>query len=506
MLRFALAALVAAWTESAAGHGQCSASQSVDASCLPVNGAEAGGDEAAFLQQFAGVIGARKDALILGARQSEQIAGHEVRSSTPPGSSDGQATRQRLVWQGRQVVARPRAEDASKVKTRPFGVRALDFALGGHQDVETADTVASVQQILLVYFILFMPLIAAWMGASYAGTATKHYGIFTLCMFSTFTVTYDLANQALCAWMGSPMGLAAIQAFGTFLGMGMWAACQRKEGPLLCWLSCMSVLRWLPAAMAFVAYQLANHWVSYTCSLSERVVFMNLTPAVTLVIELAIMQPHLRSKVSVKICVALVAMVVGAVLFGAQYAGFSGVGMLSASLLLFTAIPYRILQRWLLLETNDLSVPLLCSFDGLLLIVPSWLVAQSSLEGSVMQNLSDWLSVPHLALVLVLSTISLAGGHASSLLILRGAPATHFQVIYNMANFFIVLLGALLFADPIFEYPLVGIGIAVSLSGGAAYSLLAAPPSPGEEDDGKTTCARLSDRIIEDRIKAAEDS
>jgi len=278
----------------------------------------------------------------------------------------------------------------------------------------------------------------------------------------------------------------------------VWAACQRKEGPLFSWLSCMSVLRWLPAAMGFVAYQLANHWVSYTCSLSERVVFMNLTPAATLLAEMAIMQPHLRSKVSVKICVSLGAMAAGAVLFAAQYAGFSGVGVVSASLLLAASIPYRILQRWLLLECNDLSVPLLCSVDGLLLVVPSWLVASSSLEGYVMQNLSDWFSTPYIAVVLFLSTISLAGTHASSLLLLRGAPATSFTVIYNMANFSIVLFGALLFQDPIFESPLVCAGIAVSLSGGAAYSFLttppSAPPTPGEEGDGK------------DNSKAAEES
>merc|ERR1719507_1203302 len=96
--------------------------------------------------------------------------------------------------------------------------------------------------------------------------------------------------------MGSPMAITAIQALGCFIGTGLWTACLQNRESLLSSKPWTALTRWMPAALAFVAYQLVNHEVSYACSLSERVVFMNLTPVITFMLEMVIMPPHLRSK------------------------------------------------------------------------------------------------------------------------------------------------------------------------------------------------------------------
>merc|ERR1740121_2794327 len=116
------------------------------------------------------------------------------------------------------------------------------------------------------------------------------------------------------------------------------------------------LLRWMPAALGYVAYQLINHEVSYLCSLSERVVFLNLTPAITLLLESVLMPPNQRTKATTPVVVSLLLMVVGAIVFSLEYPDFTVSGLLAAASMIAAAIPYRLLQRWLLLACPELPL------------------------------------------------------------------------------------------------------------------------------------------------------
>jgi len=305
-----------------------------------------------------------------------------------------------------------------------------------------------------------------------------------VCTFCAFSITGNVTNQTLAVWTGAPVALAAIQAFLTFIILGTWFAWTRGESFRFDERFWHMLVKWFPASVACAVYDLFSHWVSYTCSLSERVVFMNLTPMITLLIEMAIMPLHLRVKTSYTVWISLGAMVVGAVLYSLEYADFTATGLLAASMMVCTAIPYRILQRLLLMVCPDLPVPLLNSVDALVLLAPSFITARVN-DSDLSQSLATWLTSPRIAIMLLLSSVSFAGGHLVCLKLLRDASATSFQVVYNMANFVLVLVSALLFQDELFQSPLVVIGISLSLSGSLAYSLTISATKGGKDEDSE---------------------
>jgi len=506
------ALVIVAWAVSVVGateSGSCSTDRGAGTPCILADSVDAGSDDTSLLQQswqvdthlasdasvaafgiaHLSVIkkddGSTTEALVhsvQGHRRSDQSATREHAESRAGEALGG--------LQGQHLSLPPKRKSSESVG-HSLSMRALNFALGD-EDVVDLGSVSNVQQTLILYALLFFPIIAAKVSLGFGGQVDKGYRISLTCMYCAFSVTSNVTNQTLAAWMGAPNAIAAIQSFLTFILFGTWAAWTRGESLRFDKQFCYMLVTWLPASAAFAAYSLSSHFVSYSCSLSERVVFMNLTPAITLLIEIVIMPLHLRTKASYKVCISLGAMVVGAVLYSLQYTNFTAAGFLSACMMICTAIPYRILQRLLLIACPDLPLALLTSVDGLVLFAPSLIIAEAQ-DPNLWQSVATWLTSPRIVTMLLLSFVSFAGLHFVGLAFLKGAPATSFQVLYNMANFLLVLISALLFQDRLFDLPLVVIGISVSLSGSLAYSLLTGSAGNyGKEEDSEASSATAS--------------
>mmetsp|Transcript_112073 Transcript_112073/g.282118 ORF Transcript_112073/g.282118 Transcript_112073/m.282118 type:complete len:529 (+) Transcript_112073:122-1708(+) len=500
----------AAYVVGAAESGSCSTSRGAGTPCTLADLVDAGSEETSLLQQSWQVNGHTPSHVSVAAFGTAHLPVNKkddgsmtealVHSMQGHRRSDQSAARDHAEsrveealgrLQGQHLSVLPPKRKSSESVGHSLSMRALNFALGD-EDVVDLGSVSNVQQTLILYALLFFPIIAAKVSLGFGGQVDKGYRISLTCMYCAFSVTYNVANQTLAFWMGAPNAIAAIQSFLTFILLGTWAAWTRGESLRFDKQFCYMLVTWLPASAAYAAYQLSSHLVSYACSLSERVVFMNLTPAITLLIEIVIMPLHLRTKASYKVCISLGAMVVGAVLYSLQYTNFTAAGFLSACMMICTAIPYRILQRLLLIACPDLPVPLLTSVDGLVLFAPSLIIAEAQ-DPNLWQSVATWLTSPRIVTMLLLSFVSFAGVHIVGLAFLKDAPATSFQVLYNMANFLLVLISALLFQDRLFDLPLVVIGISVSLSGSLAYSLVAGSAGEdGKEEDSEASSATAS--------------
>jgi len=332
--------------------------------------------------------------------------------------------------------------------------------------------IASASDILSVFLIMFTPIILAWAIYYYRGKKREHYAVLgplTLCAVS---IGSDLVNQSLAVVMSSPSAIAAIQAGTLAVSAGVWfLGVDLRKLPSL---DLQPLLLWLVVALFFAVYQLLSHQVSYYCSLSEGIVFLNLCAPCVLLAELSTMPEGLQPRVSFNSKMALSLVVVGAILFSIQHPQFTPMGLLVAFALVVVSVPYRLLQRRLLGAVSSMPVSLMAFVDGLMLMVPCVAIAFTQYE-DFEADLVAWLSEPSIVLMLCLSMATFVGGHVFSLLMLSANSATSFMVTNNMASFVTAFLGACFFGENLTANPFVFVGLVVSLVSSLWYSFEAQP-------------------------------
>lgn len=333
--------------------------------------------------------------------------------------------------------------------------------------------IASLRQIIWTFALVLGATAAAWLAIYRYCTLEKYYSVLLPPTLCALILCVDLVNQSLSALMRSPMSITFVQALSLTLLTGSWTLVQEGLRPSR--ITLRPLARWTIAATAFAVYQLMNHQVFYACSLSERVIFQNLVPPLTLVLEAVAMPPALQQKVTWPALLSLAAMVLGAGIFSLEYTDFTSRGLLAAGSMVVMAVPYRLLQRWLLAECREVQLPLLACMDGLFLIGPSSALMAINHEHSW----NRWLSSDGIALMLCLSTLAWTCQHLCVLMILRVGSATSYQVYYNMSNFAVILFAVAFFGEDLLSRPLVLVGIVISLAGGMAYSVskTSEPPS-----------------------------
>eukprot|EP00440_Ansanella_granifera_P055487 gb/GFBE01060150.1/.p1 GENE.gb/GFBE01060150.1/~~gb/GFBE01060150.1/.p1 ORF type:complete len:536 (+),score=95.37 gb/GFBE01060150.1/:1-1608(+) len=384
----------------------------------------------------------------------------------------------------------------AKVRTRSLPILPHDVNATA-VDVE----VATPQIIVSVYLLMYVPLGMAWAYFFHYGSQDKHYLALVPVTLCAFIIGLDLVNQSLSALMEAPMALTTIQASFMCVATGLWtlashiyasfvgetAKHEDKEDeaasssrvphemalyPLSCGIVLPTLCKWMPSALWFSAYQLVNHEVSYYCSLSERTVFMNLCPLVALFVEPLVLPSRVENLVHASFSskMALITMAFGAVLFSLQYPDFTSDGVRSAVLLVAVVVPYRLLQRVLLVDCKQVPATFLCCFDGLLLIVPSAILTALN-ETKSYDYWHVWLHNPSIMLMLGLSLFASIGNHLAVLYLLKVSSATSSLVFTNLASFVVVFEGIFFFSDPVLKAPLVIIGIVFSLAGGLWYAV-----------------------------------
>jgi drug/metabolite transporter (DMT)-like permease len=272
-------------------------------------------------------------------------------------------------------------------------------------------------------------------------------------------------NQSLIVVLETPNLITAIQAFSMALATCLWFLVM--ERPALQAMPIGKLSRWLVVAVLFAVYQLLNHWVYATCSLSERTVFTNLSPLISLALERLVMPAALKPQVSFGGKMALSLMVVGSVLFSIQNPSFTVEGIGTAMLLLLGTVPYRLAQRHMLAEGQEIPLTVLACIDGLVLAVPSSIISAS-------RHTHFWSlyesSEASIFFMLVLSITTFIGLHISGLAMLRLGSATTYLVFSNIAGLVTIGLGILFFGDRALGTTLACIGLLANVASGIWYS------------------------------------
>eukprot|EP00930_Biecheleria_cincta_P013164 TRINITY_DN11884_c0_g1_i1.p1 TRINITY_DN11884_c0_g1~~TRINITY_DN11884_c0_g1_i1.p1 ORF type:complete len:575 (-),score=88.86 TRINITY_DN11884_c0_g1_i1:99-1823(-) len=363
-------------------------------------------------------------------------------------------------------------------------VETTAFADAKYQTNATNDVVVHVDiaepnDIVSVYVMMFVPMLMGWFYYWHRPSDRLYSNLLQLSV-TALSVGNVLVNQSLCVLMKAPMALTAVHATAMMTG-GLVLACVQRclirpaaalqafsvDSPASC------LYRWLPASMAFAAFQVMDHAVSYYCSISERTVLGNLSPMLSMMLEVHLALflaswPKTRNEVSLSSKMALLAMVFGALVFALQYPDFNSVGVSTAMFQNITHIVYRLTQRYLLGSMTGVSVAELCALDGLVLLLPSALVSMYDTQG-FWTSWGIWLNNPSVVAMLFLSSGCYAMGHFTVILMLRASTATALVVMTNVANALCVILGIYFFGDNDFERPMAFVGIMVSIAGGCCF-------------------------------------
>jgi len=305
----------------------------------------------------------------------------------------------------------------------------------------------------------------AWLALARNDCGDRWYPALLAITVVTCHSCFDMANQSFSAIVHAPNAITALHALLLVVLSCIFALfCDWRRS-----MNSAGLMRWTLVAVTFTVFQLVNHLVSYTCSLSERIVFMNLCPLVSLGAESFLMPPDKRPRLTVSSTVALALMVVGAVVFASEKRNLTATGLLCASLLVVTAVPYRLSQRFLLSSTcATMPVGLLAAMDGAALFIPSAAVSSISMERGVFE-LQRWLSVGSVVMLIALSSVTFAASHIIGLLLLKVNTATSYLVFLCIANSFIVVGSLVLFHEALGSV-WVAMGMVVSLGSGLWYA------------------------------------
>mmetsp|Transcript_36995 Transcript_36995/g.81262 ORF Transcript_36995/g.81262 Transcript_36995/m.81262 type:complete len:506 (-) Transcript_36995:9-1526(-) len=356
-------------------------------------------------------------------------------------------------------------------------------------------SIATPDSILLVMFTIFAPVILGWVAYLETGRPESLYVVLLPLSLCSTMIADNFVQKALAVVTDAPMVVTAVQAVAVGVIGLLWSIVQFHKQSLSLSEIKRPLMLWALVAVMFTVYQLFNHLVALLCSLSERTVFMNLCPIFSLVIETTLMPQKLQVETSWQSKTALAMMVMGALIFSAEYPDLTLVGSAVGLVMTLCVVPYRLAQRYVLSECLGLPIMLLVFYDCSFLAVPSSIIAVHD-QPHFWRSLSGWISHESVPVMLVLSLFTFATNHICALALLRVSSATSFQVLQNFSNFLVVGLGVVFFRDKVLSSPLVSSGIIVCLLGGLWYAV--------ESNKLSTVAAAAaSAQKIEERLNAA---
>ena len=274
-------------------------------------------------------------------------------------------------------------------ETAPFVHAEYQGAKG--KAVEVKVEIATTSEIVSIYLLLFVPLLMGWVYYWYGLTTGSGqdalYQLLIQLSVGATSIGSVIANQSLCILTREPMALTFLQAFGLCtagLMVSAFQACStsRKNATRN---GLLGLVKWTPAAIAFCAYQLADHFLSNNSSISERTIVGNLGPVVGLIAEVTLpgyffVNAQGKTHASLSSKMALFSTVFGATIFVLQDPDFNWIGIETSSIWTLAHVVYRLLQRALLGRLgDDVPVAWMLAWDGFLLCIPAFLMAGESL-------------------------------------------------------------------------------------------------------------------------------
>ncbi|CAE7039181.1 tal [Symbiodinium natans] len=362
-------------------------------------------------------------------------------------------------------------------ETAPFVHAEYQGAKG--KTVEVKVEIATANEIVSIYLLLFVPLVMGWVYYWSTGCEQDvlYQQLIQLSVGAT-SIGNVIANQSLCILTREPMALTFLQAAGLCVAGLVVSACQvcmaKPNVQHSAEHAIAGLCKWTPAAVAFCAYQVADHFLSNNSSISERTIVGNLGPVVGFIVEVTMpsmfaLSVSKKSTASLSSKMALFCTVFGATIFVLQDPDFNWIGIETSSIWTLSHVLYRLLQRALLGRLDDLPVSWMMAWDGFLLCIPAVFMSGES-AASIWSGWQIWVSNSQVLILLLLSTLSFASGHFVTICCLKSCSATLTMVIANIATTLCLVQGILFFGDRDFQQPLTVVGMMINLFGGLWYA------------------------------------
>ncbi|CAE7449117.1 unnamed protein product, partial [Symbiodinium pilosum] len=374
-------------------------------------------------------------------------------------------------------------------------------------DIAVVVRIAQPRQVITLYLFIFVPLSMAWIYYYYRGSeSASRQQLFLLLLqisVAALNLGTTLVNQSLCVLMKAPMMITAMQS-ASMLVFAIAATVVHfsihHTRPILANLR-RDLMLWLPAAIAFGVFQLADHFEANFCSLSERTVFGNLAPVCGLFLELSLssfMQRHDRSEkaaASFASKMALALKVFGATVFALQYPDFNAKGMEVSTYYVISMVIYRLVQRCILGHI-DSPLTLLTAVDAVACFVIAAILSRNEVA-DMSKSLHIWWNNGSVTTMLFLSFITFSVGHWATLHLVNADTATATMVITNISSGFSVFQGILFFDDHDFQRPMAFVGIMIVILAGIWWtvnqSLMSANDEVMEKQSEDTGASASSD-------------
>lgn len=320
-------------------------------------------------------------------------------------------------------------------------------------------------QVLMVCVVTIVVIAAGWgfywwLVRNGESDFTKSCKIVLVCLsYGTCSWGMSVVNKALVVALDAPTLVTGAQMVMTTIGTLVLARSQlggpRKE-----------IMRWSFVPFIFFGILVSSFFAYKYLTLSMLMIIRNVSPLITLPIEYAVMPAEKCPNVNKMMIVALLLGMVATLVYCEQLT-ISLLGCFFALLNLVLAITDRVVQRRLLTtDCQNLTTEMAMFLNNSIGMIPTVIMALALGEFAKV-NLKVWFcSVT--TIILLLSGVIGTGICYFALAAQREITATSFFVLQNAVRMAVVLVGVVVFLDPI-GFPWQVTGLALSFMAALWY-------------------------------------
>jgi len=313
------------------------------------------------------------------------------------------------------------------------------------------------------------------------------YIILVSASYCATSISMSTLNMACVSLTAAPSILTTIQMAFT---VAATLALQWKE---VVGADRKKMLRWCIVPVFYAGMLNSSLFAYKYISLSLMVVFRNLAPLVTMMVERLVMDAQHAPKVTLPVVLAIILMVVGARLttIGQSDASWIGLGVVLLNTLL--AVVDRIIQRRLLVsECEGLPLSACMTLNNSLGMLPTFAMAIAMHEvQTIPAHQAAWTD-PATLLLIGLSGLMGMGIGFFGLMCQKAMTAASFQVLQNLGKIIVVLVGVCVFGDNLLDSRAHQAGMVLSIVGSAAYGLARASEAADQDAGSSERQALLS--------------
>merc|ERR1740138_1741621 len=279
-------------------------------------------------------------------------------------------------------------------------------------------------------------------------------GSFAVCSWGM-----NVVNKTLVKELGTPTLVTGAQMFMTVVACLIIGRSKFSGG----W---DEIAKWCVIPFIFFSMLVSSFFTYKYLTLSLLMLVRNLGPIITLPIETAVMPADKKPYVTTPMLMAL-AVVLGSTFVYCQKIEVKLGGILLAILNMCLAITDRVAQRRLLTtECKGLSTETCVFLNNFVGMIPTVVMALATGEFAKVDAAKFFLSMT--TVLLLLSGIIGTGICYFAIAVQREISATSFMVLQNIVRMAVVLVGVVVFLDPL-GWPFQVVGLALSFAGALWY-------------------------------------